>query len=72
MGTGHAAGLAASVSIQKAVRPRDIDGRDIRKMLIDEGVRLDQKPGGHWEEIRNAEGELVIGASDAISFRRKQ
>lgn len=71
MGTGHAAGLAASVSVMKDIRPRDIDGRDIRKMLIDEGVRLDQKPGGHWEEIRNAEGELVIGASDAISFRRK-
>lgn len=52
MGTGHAAGIAAHMSLSAGVRPRDIDGRDVRKILIEEeGVELDKPCGGYWAEL---------------------
>lgn len=69
MGTGHAAGLAAAKAVKEHVRPRDIDGKEIRALLIAEGVNLDEPCDGHWQKIREAEGEFVIGSSDAISFK---
>ncbi len=64
MGTGHAAGLAASIAVTENVRPRDISGVRIRELLIAEGVPLDQPCDGYWEELRNMEGELVVTFGD--------
>ncbi|MBR3277246.1 MAG: FAD-dependent oxidoreductase [Eubacterium sp.] len=74
MGTGHAAGLASYVAISEKVRPRDIDGRVIRQMLIAEGVPLDQPTDEFWEFTRKQaeEGEFFINPGDAISTRPKK
>lgn len=68
MGTGQAAGVAAFISITRKKRPRDIDGREVRRLMIEEGVRLDDAPDGPWEDMRNRDGELVINAGDAITI----
>ena len=47
-------------------------GEPILKMLIEEGVKLDEPCDGHWKEIREAEGSYAIGVSDAIKFVPKK
>ncbi|MBQ9502161.1 MAG: FAD-dependent oxidoreductase [Lentisphaeria bacterium] len=37
---GQAAGLAAAIAAQKNISPREIDGRDLRRVLIDMGALL--------------------------------
>ena len=65
MGMGQAAGIAASLAIDMELEAlRDLDGRLVRKCLIEEGVRLDQEPGGYWEMLRNAEGTVEVAAGD--------
>jgi len=66
MGTGHAAGLAASIAIKEKVRPRDIEGARIRKLLVDEGVDLDKPTDGYWLELREQKGDLIINGGDFI------
>lgn len=36
--TGEAAGIAASMAVRKGVAPRDIDGRDVRACMIENGA----------------------------------
>ncbi|MCF0120749.1 MAG: FAD-dependent oxidoreductase [Oscillospiraceae bacterium] len=61
MGTGHAAAVAASMAIAAGVRPRDLDGREVRRVLIEEeGVPLDKPCDGHWKYLRETEGEIFI------------
>ena len=68
MGTGQAAGLAASLAVKEGTDPRKIPGTLIRKLMIDEGVPLDKPTDGYWQELREKEGEYVINAGDAISI----
>lgn len=69
MGTGHAAGIAAAKSVKDGVRPRDIDGKLIRQILIEEeNVPLDQPPDGYWKELREKEGEMRVDGRDSISL----
>ena len=72
MGTGQAAGLAVCVAIDRGVSPRELDGKEIRQLLIAEGVELDKPSDGYWEELRNQEGDLVINKGDAISIAPKK
>ena len=72
MGTGQAAGLAACVVIDRKVTPRELNGKEIRQLLIAEGVELDKPCDGYWEELRNQEGDLVINKGDAISIIPKK
>lgn len=61
MGTGQAAGVASDVALKNKLTPREIDGRLIRKLLIEEeGVELDNLPDGYWTELREREGDLVV------------
>lgn len=70
MGTGHAAGVAASMALAAGVRPRDLDGKEVRRVLIEEEkVELDKPCGGYWAELRAQEGELFVNHGDAISIR---
>lgn len=71
MGTGHAAGVAAALALTERVRPRDIDGRNLRKVLIEqEGVALDKPCGGWWAEIaeKSQGAEFEVGPGDFIVF----
>ena len=73
MGTGQAAGLAAAMALEKKVMPHDINGKDVRKKLIEEeGVSLNEFPEGWWRTLRDKEGELVVNSGDAISIRPKE
>ncbi len=67
MGTGHAAGLAADLAIREKVKPRELDGSRIRKLLIEEGVDLDKPCDGYWQELREMDCRLVINGGDAIT-----
>ncbi|MBR5734698.1 MAG: hypothetical protein IKX79_04085, partial [Desulfovibrionaceae bacterium] len=61
----QAAGYGASLFIdQKLGAIRDLDGSQVRQMMIENGVPLDEPPGGHWKEIREFKGEPVVSASD--------
>ena len=67
------AGQAAAVAVHTAKisgeNPREIDGKLIRRKLIDEeGVDLDHFPGGWWEKLRDKKGELVVNSGDAVSI----
>jgi len=74
MGTGQAAGVASDHAIKKGIIPRDIDGREIRKALIEEeGVELDKHPDGYWADLRAKEGDLVVPSfGDAIAIIPKE
>ena len=71
MGTGQAAGLAVCVAIDRGVMPRELDGKEIRQMLIEEGVELDKQPDGYWQELREQEGEFIIHKGDLIVIKPK-
>lgn len=69
MGTGQAAAVAADLAIRETVRPRDIDGTRVRKVLMEEeGIPLDQPCDGHWAELRNKPGRYVVTRADALSI----
>ena len=72
MGTGHAAGLAASIAVNEKLRPRDISGAALRQKLIEEGVPLDKPCDGYWAELREMEGELVVTRGDMVAIRPKE
>ena len=43
------------------MRPRDLDGREVRRVLIEEeNVPLNEPCSGHWAMLRNAEGEIYV------------
>ncbi len=72
MGTGHAAGLAASESITRGVRPRDISGTEVRGLLIAEGVPLDKPTDGYWQSLRDQEGDYKINIGDSLTIVPKR
>jgi len=39
--TGQAAGTAAAMALKKGITPAELDGREVRKQLIADGVYLD-------------------------------
>lgn len=68
MGTGHAAGVAASVAIKEDILPRDIEGTRIRAMLLKDGVDLDQPCDGYWKELRDSDCDMVINGGDFLAL----
>jgi hypothetical protein len=65
MSTGQAAAVAAALCIRDAVVPRELDGTLVRKTMIEQGVPLDEEPGGHWAEVKKElKGEYVILPGD--------
>ena len=72
MGTGQAAGLAASICIERKTSPRELDGKEIRQLLINKGVELDKPCDGYWQEMREAEGDLKVNGGDSISIVPKE
>jgi len=68
MGTGHAAGMAASIAVEEKIIPRQIEGERIRAMLVEEGVDLDKPCDGYWQELRESEGEYSLRLTDNVAF----
>jgi hypothetical protein len=69
MGTGQAAAVATDYAFKKKMIPRDIDGRDIRKAMIEEeGVELDKLPGGYWSDLRKRDEELIVPPFGDMAF----
>ena len=68
MGTGQAAGLAICMVADGDGTTRDVSGVEVRKELINEGVALDAFPEGHWTQLRDTKGKLVVNSGDAISI----
>ena len=67
MGTGQAAGVAIDLANRAGAKTRDIDGKEVRRVLIEEeGIALDKFPEGWWSRLREAEGELRVTPGDSV------
>jgi hypothetical protein len=65
MSTGQAAATAASLCIEGHILPRELDGKLVRKTMIEQGVPLDEEPSGHWAEVKKElKGEYIILPGD--------
>lgn len=65
MSTGQAAGIAAGLCLQHGITPRELDGKLVRKTMIDQGVPLDEPPSGHWADVKkHLKGEFVVVPGD--------
>ncbi len=65
MSTGQAAATAAALCIKGHTAPRELDGRLVRKTMIEQGIPLDEEPSGHWADVKKElKGEYVILPGD--------
>jgi hypothetical protein len=70
MTMGQAVGTAASLCIKDNIIPRELDGKIVRKAMIEQGVPLDQEPGGHWADVKKKlQGEFVVVPGDFIAVK---
>jgi hypothetical protein len=66
---GQAAGHGAAMAVEKAIKARELDGKEVRAALISEGAHLNEPPrGAYWERFRQQKGELVVNSADMISI----
>lgn len=61
---GQAAGTAAAMCAKEDVAPRDLDGARVRQALVEQGVPLNEAPGGHWKMLRDMPGHIEVASSD--------
>ena len=73
MNSGQAAGTAASLCLKAGITPRALDGKLVRKTLIEQGIPLNEEPGGYWAtlkqeltELQDQKGELVVLPGDSV------
>ncbi len=67
MSTGQAAAVAAHLCLEEGITPRMLDGKRVRKAMIEQGIPLDEGPGGHWAAIKKElKGEFVVTPGDFI------
>jgi hypothetical protein len=67
MSTGQAAGIAAASCLKDGITPRELDGRRVRKAMVEEGIPLDEAPGGHWAAIKKElKGDFVVMPGDFV------
>ncbi|MEM2431880.1 MAG: FAD-dependent oxidoreductase, partial [Candidatus Bathyarchaeia archaeon] len=65
-GTGQAAGTAAAICIKDGIIPRKLDGKLVRKTLIEQGVPLDKEPAFLSQIKEKLKGKYVVGPGDSI------
>ncbi|MBS7640986.1 MAG: FAD-dependent oxidoreductase [Candidatus Bathyarchaeia archaeon] len=58
MSMGQAAGIAAALCVKNGTIPRKLDGRLVRKMMIEQGVPLDKEPDPYYFRWRATVAEL--------------
>ena len=71
MSMGQAAGHAATLCVDRKILPREVDGAELRALLVKDGAHLDAPPMGYWEKMRNTEGEITIGFMDGAHIQSK-
>jgi hypothetical protein len=72
MSTGQAAATAAAVCLKEGLAPRQVDGRQVRQLMIAQGVPLDEPPSGHWATVRQElRGEFVVLPGDFVGVMTK-
>ncbi len=65
MSTGQAAAIAAALCMKDGIVPRDLDGKLVRQTMIEQGIPLDEEPGGHWAAVRKElKGEYAVIPGD--------
>lgn len=71
MSMGQAAGIAAALCLKQGVTPRKLDGKLVRKTMIEQGVPLDKEPSGHWADVKKQlkGGEFVVTGGDFIAVK---
>ena len=70
MSMGQAAATAASLCLKDRLKPRELDGKLVRKTMIEQGVPLDKEPGGHWANVKKElKGEFVVVPGDFIAVK---
>jgi len=70
MSTGQAAAAAAVLCCKEGINPRALDGARVRQALIDQGVPLNEPPGGHWADIKKSlKGEFVVVPGDFVAVK---
>jgi hypothetical protein len=65
---GMAAGIGAAMTAEKGIPCRELDGALVREEMIRRGVKLNEKPGGYWKMLREAEGEFVVSHNDTATI----
>ncbi len=68
MSTGQAAATATLLCLKGGIIPRSLDGKLVRRAMIEQGVALDREPEGHWAEVRKAEGQFIVAAGDMAAI----
>lgn len=58
MSMGQAAGIAAALCVKNGTIPRKLDGRLVRKTMIEQGVPLDKEPDPYYFRWRATVAEL--------------
>jgi hypothetical protein len=61
MTTGQAAGTAAAMCLKGGVIPRALDGKLVRKAMIEQGVPLDKEFKGFWADSKKEVNEVKAG-----------
>jgi len=70
MSMGQAAGIAAALCLKNGLTPRKLDGKLVRKTMIEQGVPLDKEPSGHWADIKKQlKGEFVVVGGDFVAVK---
>jgi hypothetical protein len=70
MSTGQAAAIAAVLCIKNKITPRELDGKLVRKTMIEQGVPLDEEPSGHWTAVKKKlKGEFVVLPGDFVGVK---
>ena len=66
----EAAGIAAALCLKNSLIPRKLDGRLVRKTMIEQGVPLDKEPSGHWADVKKElKGEFVVVGGDFVGVK---
>lgn len=68
MSTGQAAGIAAALCLKDGILPRQLDGKIVRKKMIEQGIALDKGSDEHWDSVKELKGEFVVLPGDFIGI----
>ena len=68
MSTGQAAGIAAALCLKDGILPRQLDGKIVRKKMIEQGIALDKGSDEHWDSVKELKGEFLVLPGDFIGI----
>jgi hypothetical protein len=75
MSTGQATGIAAALCLKQGIVPRTLDGKLVKKTMIEQGVPLDKEPTGYWaarkKEFQDWNGEYDVSPAGDMAIVTK-